>query len=135
MAPRVLFLIPCDEVQVDPHNLHRFDIKGLMIQIRSRQTPPFPVHRPLFRVLVVARGCSGDAEFFLRIVREETDKVIFQSETRPAHIVGPPEQALAWKFNVADCVFPAAGVYWIEFIWAGTTIGRHPLRLLSSEDE
>jgi hypothetical protein len=59
MEPEVRYLILCDEVQTDPQNLLRVDVRGLMTHLRYRSRPSFPVVRPHFCVLVVLAECRG----------------------------------------------------------------------------
>jgi hypothetical protein len=40
MEPRVLHLIPCDNVREDALNFHRLDIRGLKTRIWTRVPPP-----------------------------------------------------------------------------------------------
>jgi hypothetical protein len=65
MEPEVRHLIVCDHVHIDPQNLHRIDVFGVMTTLRSRASPPFPMVRPLLCILVVltagdAAGQTGD---------------------------------------------------------------------------
>lgn len=79
MEPEVRYLILCDDVQTDPHNLLRVNVFGLISHIRSTTTPSFPLVRPLLCVLVILTGCQGMDEMSYRIVRAGTGRVIFQS--------------------------------------------------------
>jgi hypothetical protein len=132
MEPEVRYLILCDSVQTDPVNFLRVDVLGLMTHIRSTATPPFPVVRPRFSVLVILTGCRGVGELSLRIVQAATGRVVFRNQPRRVRFGDDPDEAVGIVFRIQNCSFPAAGVYLIELIYSGAVIARQRLRLTAS---
>jgi hypothetical protein len=130
MEPEVRHLIVCDHVHINPHNLHRFDVFGLMTTLRSRSFPPFPMIRPLLCILVVltagdAAGETGD--LWVRIVKENTNRLIFRSSPRLIRFVSDPEDTSGAMFRAQNCSFPSAGLYWVECLFSGTVLARQRL--------
>ena len=129
MEPEVRYLILCDDVQADPQNLLRINVLGLITHIRATGDPPFPVRRPEFSILVILTGCQGRGELSYRIVQSDRRTVIFRSEPRTVQFAGSPEDAVGMRFRVRNCTFPAAGLYWVDLIFAGAVVARQCLTL------
>jgi hypothetical protein len=127
MNPEVRHLIPCDNVEVDPQNLHRLNVVGLMSYLRSRATPPFPAIRPHFCVLAILTGCQGAGELSVRIMRAETNEIIFATRPRTVIFSGTVSALSPFKFNIQNCRFPAAGLYWVETIFSQNILGRQAM--------
>ena len=129
MEPEVRHLILCDDVAVDPDNYQRLNVFGLITRIHSTVQPPFPVVRPLLCALVLLTGGKGGGELSLRILHDPTGAVIFRSAPRQVRFVGNPAAVLGLLFRIRNCSFPAAGLYWVEVVFAGTVIARQKLWL------
>jgi hypothetical protein len=129
MELAIRYLILCDEVQADPSNLLRLNVLGLMTHIRSTRTPPFPVVRPRLCILVLLTGCQGPADVSLRIVQTATGRVIFRNQPRRMNFVSSPREAVGIKFHIANCAFPAEGLYWVELVFSGAVVARQVLSL------
>lgn len=129
MEPECRYLILCDDVQADPQNLLRLNVLGLITHIRSVSTPPFPLVRPLFCVLVILIRCSGIGELSLRIVQSGTGRVVFRNQPRRVRFAGAPQEAVGVTFRIRNCSCPAEGLYWVEFVFSGTVMARQALSL------
>jgi hypothetical protein len=127
----VRYLILCDEVHADPANNLRVDVQGLMTHIRSAASPPFPMVRPHFCVLVILTDCRGESELSLRIVQAETGKVVFRNRPRRVRFAGASREAVGITFRLRDCSFPAAGLYWVEFLESDEVKAKQALTLTS----
>ena len=133
MEPEVRYLIVCDDVDTDPENFLRVDVRGLITHIRSRARPPFPVVRPHFCVLILLTGCQGVGELSLRIVEGGTGRVIFRNQPRRVRFAGATEDVAGFVFHIKDCSFPAGGLYWVECIFSSVVISRQSITLTSTE--
>ena len=131
MVLAVRYLLLCDDVQADPSNLLRLNILGLLTHIRSTRTPPFPVVRPRFCVLVILTDSQGSAELSLRIVQSDTGRIVFRNQPRRIQFVSAPREAIGIKFFIKNCAFPAEGLYWVELIIDGAVAERQALSLTS----
>jgi len=129
MEIEVRHLLLCDEVRTDPNNYQRIDVLGLMTSIRSTAVPPLPVVRPVLCALVLLTGGPGSGTLLLRIVHEQTGRIIFRSLPRSVRFVGDAEAVRGAVFRVRDCSLPMAGLYWVEVIFADAIIARQKVRL------
>jgi hypothetical protein len=129
MALEALHLIPCDDVVPDPSNYHRLTVAGLLTVIRARTAVPFPVVQPVFCVLLLVTGGQGGGELELHITQDLTGNQIFRTRRRQVRFVGDPTAILPIKFEIRNCSFPAAGLYWLDVMWQGSTVARKKLFL------
>jgi hypothetical protein len=129
MPLEALQLIPCDDVTPDPANYHRLTVVGLLSVIRSRAAPPFPVVQPIFCVLLVVTGGQGAGELELRITQDVSGNQILRTRRRQVRFAGDPAAILPVKFEIRNCSFPAAGIYWVEAVWDGAILARRKLFL------
>jgi hypothetical protein len=113
MGPEVLHLIICNLVETDPNDYHRLNIFGLITSIRSAGTPPFPLVHSELRALLVWTGGQGIGELMLRIVEDRTASTVFRSRARQVRLVGDVAAVGVVVFRIRNCVFPAAGLYWV----------------------
>lgn len=127
----VRYFLLCDDVHTNPDNLLRLDVLGLMTHIRSTRIPPFPVVRPRFCVLALLTGCEGTGELSLRIVQSDAGRIIFRNQSRRIQFISAPGEAVGIIFYINNCVFPAEGLYWVEFIIEGAVAARQALSLTS----
>jgi hypothetical protein len=127
MEPDIVYLIACDDVEIDPVNLHRINLRGLIGRLLSNATPPFPVTRPEFCVFVMFIGGSGPIEIAVRIVSDATGQSIFRTGVRRIRFTGKPNDVTGATFRIRGCMFPAAGLYWIECLAGPNVIGRQRL--------
>jgi hypothetical protein len=124
MALDVLHLILCHRVETDPNDYHRCNILGLINSIRSAAVPPFPIVQPQLLALIVWTGGQGTGELTLRIIEDHSASVIFATRPRQLRFVGEATAIGGVVFRIQNCVFPAAGLYWVEVLFGGSVIGR-----------
>jgi hypothetical protein len=129
MEPDVLHVILCHEVQTDPNNYHRCNIFGLITSIRSAVVPPFPAVQAQLRALVVWTGGQGAGELTLRIIEDRSASTVFRTRPRQVRFVGDHSAVGGVVFRIQSCSFPAAGLYWVEVLFAGSVIARQRLFL------
>ncbi len=129
MEPEVLYLILCNRVKMDPNNYHRYNVFGLVTSIRSAVTPPFPVIHPELLAFVVWTGGRGVGELVLRVLEDRSSTAVFRTRPRQVRFVGDPTAVGGVLFRIRNCSFPAAGLYWVEVLFAGSLIARQRLFL------
>ncbi len=110
MEPTVLHLIPCNDIETDSSNHHRFNIFGLITSIRSSQSPPFPVSHSNLVVLVVWMGGQGEGELVMRITDAGSQNAVFHTRSQRVRFVGNPDAIGGVAFRAQNCSFPAAGL-------------------------
>ncbi len=130
MEPEVVYLIVCDDVQTDPLNLHRINIRGLMTRLWSTSDPPFPITRPEFCVFVMFNGAQGPVSIAVRVIDDATGQPVYRTAARRIRFAGQPSDLTGATFRIRHCKFPAAGLYWIECLAAQKVIGRQRLWVL-----
>ena len=129
IAPDVLHLIPCREVQTDMSNYHRCNVLGLTTSIRSTAAPPFPVVQRQLLVLLVWTGGDGIGDLILRIMSDGSSAPVFRTRPRKVRFAGDTTAVGGVVFRVQNCSFPTAGLYWVEILFGGEVIGRQRLFL------
>ena len=130
MKPSVLHFILCDDARPDPHNLHKINVYGITMKIRSGRGPAVPIAHPLLSAFAVLRGGRGIGEFLIRIVQEDTGLVIYQSKKlHRVQFVGSLSEVKAFVMRLPSCRFPHEGVYWVELVLSGEELARQPLRV------
>jgi uncharacterized iron-regulated membrane protein len=77
--------------------------------------------------LIVWTGGQGAGELLLRISEDRTANTVFQTRPRQARFVGDVHSVGGVVFRIQNCVFPAAGLYWVEVAFAGAVIARQRL--------
>jgi hypothetical protein len=126
----VRYFILCDDVQANTNDLHRLNVFGILAQIRSTSSPPFPVTQTEFSVLLILTNCMGTEEISIRIVESGTGRVIFRNRPRRFRFVGMPQDFRGVRFRIQNCTFPRPGLYWVECIVSGFVIERKGLNLI-----
>jgi hypothetical protein len=129
MALEVLHLILCEKVETDPINYHRLNIFGLITSIRSSAVPLFPVLHPKMVALIVWSGGQGTGELGLRITEDVSDSAVFRTRPRQVRFVGDAAAVGGVVFVIRNCVFPRAGLYWVEVLFSGQVIARQRLAI------
>jgi hypothetical protein len=127
MGLDVLHLILCNRVETDPNNYHRCNIFGLITSIRSAAAPAFPVVHPQLLALIIWTGGQGTGELTLRIIDDRSASAVFRTRPRQVRFVGDAASVGGVAFRIQNCAFPAAGLYWVEVLFAGLLLARQRL--------
>ena len=130
MAVAVQFIV-CDYVREDPTNQIRVDAIGLLAQMRSYASPPFPLLRPQFCVFLLIAEPDPIMSFNVQIVRTETGDVVQRTRTLTGSFPGGRDQLAGVSFKIHDTWFPAPGVYLVECWSGGTRLARQRLYLIA----
>lgn len=125
----VVYFLLCDDVAPDPFNLHRYNVYGLLVHVRSRATPPFPLVLGAFCVLFLATECQSDFDLSIRIIETASGRVVFRTPPRSIRFRGSARHVHGVRFRIQNCSFPAAGLYWVEAVVNGSTAARQSMYL------
>jgi hypothetical protein len=128
LLPVVRYLIACEDIPTDPVNPRRVTLVNLIGVIRSHSHPPFP-HHPEFCVYAQLTECRGVGDVQIEIEEADTQTVIFQTPTRRHSFGIDPLKVFGMSFRIRGCVFPSAGLYWVQLCYNGIVIFREPLKL------
>jgi hypothetical protein len=130
VPPVVRHMLLCEDVGRDPTNPKRIALYGLMSSIRFLDVPPFPLRYALLCVYLVLTGGRGRGRGQIVIVEASVGQTICASRPHPLTFGAMnPLDVLGVCFRIRDCVFPGAGLYWVEFRYDRRTIAREPLLL------
>ena len=130
MEPEIVYLIACDDVTMDPQNLHRITPHGLLIRMWATGDPPFPLTRPDFCVLAIFHGGQGTFDVSVRVIYSPTGHIVIRTPAHRIRFAGSPGGVSGARFRLRGCTFPAAGLYWVECLAGATIIGRQRLWIL-----
>jgi hypothetical protein len=127
--PIVRHLITCDDIQLDPKNPRRATLVNIVHSIRSLAQPAFPLlHRELC-VLVQLSDCRGTGEFWIENVQADSGGVVRRTQTIGHDFGNDPLEVFGLPFRIRDCLFPDAGLYWVEFWYNDRMVAQEPLLL------
>jgi len=127
VVPVVRYMLLCEDCQVDPQNSRRVNIIGLISNIRSLESPPFPILcRELCVFLALTEG-RAPGESQIVCVFEETGQRVFGSPKRTISFGADPLEVGMLLFRIRDCPFPVPGRYVIQFWYDGIMVEQRPL--------
>lgn len=127
--PVIRHMIVCEDIPIDPAHPRRVTLVNLLSSIRSRSQPPFPFRCAKLCVHVQLTECRGTAEVRLRIEQADTQTTIFRTRPQRASFGNDPLQVFNMSFRFRDCVFPSAGLYWVQLCYNDSVIFEEPLKL------
>jgi len=129
IKPVVRYMLLCDDWQLDPANNRRLTIVGLISNIRSIDDPPFPLY---YREMCVFLGLTdghGQGEGKIVCVHEASGQKVFETNPRTIAFGPDPLEVLGVPFRIRDITFRQAGLYSVQFWYAGELVEERPLRL------
>jgi hypothetical protein len=126
VLPIVRYLIACEDI---PAHTQRISLINLFGTIRSRSQPPFPFRYPNFYVYTQLTECRGVGEVRLEIEETDTQTIIYQTASRRHNFGNDPLMVFDVSFRIRDCVFPAAGLYWVQLCYNDIVIFQEPLKV------
>ena len=129
IAPVVRYMILCDDWRPDPDNPRRVIIFGLLSNVHSLDEPAYPLlYREMCVFLAVTDGYGSGAGKIV-CVSEEDGRTIFETRSRPIGFGPDPLEIVGVPFRIRDCLFPAPGLYSIQFWYDGELVEERPLRM------
>jgi hypothetical protein len=105
-------------------SLHR-----LILNLISPEEPPFPIVYPEICLFVVLTEGRGVGKFAVRIVRADSDQVVFSTKEYSHSFGADPLMAYGIPFRLRDCEFPQAGLYWTQFWFNGSLLAQQDIFL------
>ena len=129
VAPVVRHMLLCEDVRTDPDNAQKVNVFGLVSTIRAVPDDAFPVHHPELCVYLQLTGGRGTGEVQIAAVQAELEQIVFTSSVHSITFENDPLSVLGFVFRIEDCIFPHAGLYWIQFRVNDQVIAQQPLLL------
>ena len=127
IPPVVRQMILCEDVRPDPVTPHKLNLFGLVNTIQSFESPAFPLRLQELCILLQLTSGRGTGRANIAAVYADTDQRIFQSPAHSLTFASDPLSVAGVIFRVQDCVFPWAGLYWIQFRYNGKLLASQPL--------
>jgi hypothetical protein len=125
IQPVVRYMVPCEEMEIAGKSIN---LQRLVLNLISREEPPYPILYPELCLFVVLTEVRGRGSFAVRIVRADSDQVVFSTKEYSQSFGADPLIAHGLPFRLRDCEFPQAGLYWMSF---GSTVLFSPNRICS----
>jgi hypothetical protein len=126
-TPTVRHLIVCEDVQTDPDNALRVTLVGLLSAIRSVEQPAYPLLYRELCAFVQLTECRGPAAVRVQIEQSDTNQEVFRTQTRTVPFGNDPLELYAVSFRIRNCLFPSAGLYWVQFWYNDELIDEQAL--------
>lgn len=129
MLPIVRYMPLCENWLFDPPNTRRIVIQGLLTNLRSLETPPYPLLYRELCVFLALTEIHHDGEGRIVAVHEEDGEEVINLGPRPIPKASDPLAVVAVPFRARNVLFSRAGVYAVQFWFAGELVEQRPLRV------
>jgi hypothetical protein len=129
VKPVVRYMLLCDDWRLDPDKSRRVTIIGLISNIHAQDDPPYPLLCRQMCVFLVLTGGRGRAKGKIVCLIEESGQRIFETPGRSIAFGPDPLEVVGVGFRIRDCTFPRAGLYRVQFWYAGELVEERPLRM------
>ncbi len=123
VLPRVQAMVVCDAIKESEEESDVFHLHGVR---NALEASSFPALLPRLGVLAHLSGHAGRAMIRMLISRLETDDIIYESAPKDVAFLSPTS-VVAVAFRARNCVFPAAGLYYVQLFHETKLIGERPL--------
>lgn len=128
VPPLVRHMLLCHDVRQAGENWRSLDILGLTSAIFPEEGSTYPLKHSQLCVFLQLAGGRGVGKAQIVAVFADTDDVVWTVPARDVVFGSDPLPVTALVFRVRDCVFPAPGLYWIQFRYNGQVLAEEPLR-------
>jgi len=130
LTPVVRHLIVCENVRPDSANPRRITVEGLLHTIYALDDQPYPLRFRRFCVFVqMTASRNSIAESWIEVRQADSNQLVIETSRRHLPTSSNPLDVLGVNFQLLDCLFPAAGLYWVQFWYDDNMLGRQPLLL------
>jgi hypothetical protein len=129
--PTARSIVVCERITLDAANPNRVSPINVINSIRPTGNAPYPVTQGQLSVFAQLTESRGTGRVMIEIRREETDAVVFRTHSRQGKFPNHPLVVYGFRFRILGCVFPTAGLYWVQLWYNGEMLGQLPLVLRS----
>ncbi len=120
VLPRVQAMVVCDAIRESDDEIGVYHLGGVRT---SLEVPAFPALCPRLAVFVQMSGHRGEAACSVGVRHAATDEIVYQTKPKPIAFLDPTLVVPA-VFRLRNCVFPAAGLYYIGILHEKKLIGE-----------
>ena len=129
VLPRVQAMVLCDVAHKDENEIGVYRLTGVRTTLEASS---FPLLRPRLCAFLQLSGHRGEAHCHVEVSGVETGNLIYHTPRKVIAFDGPLV-VVPIAFRIRNCVFPAAGLYYVQAFDQGKLIGERPLRVLQEE--
>jgi hypothetical protein len=125
--PFVRHMLLCEGVRKNPTKASKVDVLGLLSTVTAVGSPAFPALLPVLCVYLELTAGRGTGQAHVDCRYADSGNLVFSS---PIHVVTFPPDPLAIRgfvFRITDCIFPAPGLYWVQFCYNQKMLAEQPL--------
>src|SRR5436190_20154240 len=115
IPPVVREMMLCREARRDPSAPEEMTLHGLVNVIRADDDPPFPCRVPLLTVYLRLTGGRGEGQGRVVVLFADTGEAVLVGPEHPISFVPNPLLIRILSFRLRNCVFPRAGLYYVQF--------------------
>lgn len=125
VLPRVQAMIICDAVIESEEEVDVYNLSG----VRSvMDAPILPALRPRMCVFLQMSGHRGEARCRVGVRSSKTDAIIYQTKAKLITFE-EPTIVMPVVFRLRNCVFPEAGLYYVDVLHDEKLIGERRLQV------
>ena len=127
VPPVVRHFVLCEEVVVAPEYPDKVSLLNLIYAIRSRETPAYPLLNEEFAAFVMLTNARGNGVIGLRMIQADSQEEVYRVPQRAVNFGDDPLQVFGLPVRFRNCLFPDAGVYWVQLLFDGEVIAQQDL--------
>ena len=129
VAPVVRRMLLCEDVRIYPDNSRKVDVFGLLSTIRTVSEGAFPLRASQLCVYLELAGGRGAGEARIFVVEADSDNIAFTSAPHQIAFGTDPLAVSGLVFRIKECIFPRAGLYWVQIRFDDKALAQEPLLL------
>ncbi len=130
IPPRVHVLVICDAVELSSEEADVFPLFGVRTRIEA---DAFPFYQSQLSVFLHLSGYAGQVTGRVVLLLGRTDEQVSEWPLPVVSFLGPLEM-IPLRVDLTDCVFPEAGVYYIQIYFSDMLLGERWLNVFTSTE-
>lgn len=124
--PIVRYMVLCEDMIIQAKQI---SLIHLILNIRSRSAPRYPLLHEELCVFVVVAEATGSGTVGIDVLLLDTRNIVFATKRRLLQFGSDPLQAHGIPFRVKNCLFPEKGLYLVQFHFDGHVLAEQELYL------
>ena len=129
LPPVVRYFVLCQDFLIDPGRPADASIVKLIHSIYSKEKPPFPYLMDEICAFAGLSNCRGTGKFEVCVVEADSGETVHQMAAMPVDFGLDPLRFFGLPIRIRRCVFPNAGLYWVQLRYNGREIAEQDLLL------
>jgi hypothetical protein len=129
VIPVVRYMIVCEDWDVDPNRPLMTNIYGILSNIDSIDSSPYPLLYPEICVVLMLTAGHGAGKGQIICTFEDTGQRIWRTRKWPIKFGPDPLDVVGVPFRIRNCQFPYPGRYSVQFWYHDVLVEERPLLL------